>query len=178
MSFYVGAYLILSDSIDPKHDRDSWELPDVYGHQGHMADTSNVEELLIKPEDMDLIPTQIQFGLAEYSADDGDTSGGLYTQFYVKTQEKFYVRVFVGTDYFTESFYPNAEPAWYTRSFTGTDYFTESFYPNSEPAWYVRGFTGTDYFTESFYPNDEPAWYLRGFTPTNFFSEFYAADYP
>ena len=152
MSFYVGSYLILQDSLDLKHDSDSWSLPDTTAIGGHMGQTSNVEELLIKPEDMTLIPTQIQFGLAEWTADEGfEPDHAAYKQFYVRGE------------------------AFYVRSFSGTDFFTDSFY-TPLPSWYVRSFTGTDFFTDSFYI-PEPSWYVRSFTPVDFWAEFYAADF-
>ncbi len=166
MAFYVGEYLIQQDSIDLKHDSLNWELPDTTAHSGHMGDTSNVEELLIRPEDMDLIPTQIQYGEAEYSADDGYTPDhDAYMEFYPK-DEAFYVRPFVGTDWWTPQWYPGGSefytgivvnlpgiwtPMWYpggnfyTRNFVGRDYWTDSFYTPT-PSWYVRNFTGRDFF--------------------------------
>ncbi len=126
MAFYVGSYLILQDSIDLKHDSDNWELPDTTAHQGHMGQTSNVEELLIKPEDMDLLPTQIQFGIDEWSADEGfSPDHEAFRQFYVR-DEAFYVRGFVPRDYWTPTFYPTGN--FYVRNFTPTDLWSE-FYP-------------------------------------------------
>jgi hypothetical protein len=166
MSFYVGCYLILSDTIAPEHDSDSWALPDIYGHQGHMSDTSNPEELLIDPEDMDLLPTQIQFGCGEYTDDEGfNPDHEAYNQFYVK-QEFFYVRGFEGRDYFSE-FY------------MGDDSFSEFYMPLEY--FYVREFTGTDYFREfymsadtftEFYAPSE-SFYVRNFSPTDYWVEFY-----
>ena len=167
MSFYVGCYLIQSDVIAPKHDNESWELPDIYGHQGHMSDTSNVEELLIDPEDMDLIPTQIQFGCAEYTADDGFTPIDSFAEFYVK-DEKFYVRGFSPTDTWAE-FYPADEP-FYVRGFSPTDTWSE-FYVAGEP-FYVRNFSPTNTWAE-FYIASE-SFYVRSFTATNTWAEFYA----
>jgi len=165
MAFYIGCYLILSDTIDPKHDHDGWELPDIYGHQGHMADTSNVEELLIDPEDMDLIPTQIQFGCATYTADDGFTPLDLFAEFYTR-DEKFYVRGFTPTSYWAE-FY------------TSADTFTEFYMANE--AFYVRGFTPTSYWAEFYMAADSftefyivsESFYVRNFTPTDYWTEFY-----
>jgi hypothetical protein len=172
MSFYVGSYLILSDTIAPKHDRDSWELPDTTAHSGHMADTSNVEELLIDPEDMDLIPTQIQFGCAEWTDDEGWTPDYPFAEFYVKA-ENFYVRNFSWSDQWSE-FY-SVDEAFYVRGFSPTDYWSE-FYSIDE-AFYVRGFSPTDYWSE-FYMADE-AFYVRNFTATpGLWTEFYAADFP
>ena len=174
MSFYIGSYLILQDSIDLKHDSDSWSLPDVSGIAGHMGQTSNVEELLIRPEDMTLIPTQIQFGLAEWSADEGfEPDHEAYKQFYVR-DESFYTRNFVGVDFWTPSWY--ASGAYYVQPFTGVDFFTDSFY-TPLPSWYVRPFSGTDFFTDSFY-TPEPSWYVRSFSPTgSLWSEFYPGNF-
>ena len=167
MSFYVGCYLILSDTIAPKHDRASWSLPDTTAHSGHMSDTSNVEELLIDPEDMDLIPTQIQFGCAEWTNDEGWTPDDPFTEFYVK-DENFYVREFSPTDTWVE-FY-TADEQFYVRDFTPRFRYWTEFYTADE-AFYVRGFSPTDYWTE-FYTADE-AFYVRNFTWTDQWSEFY-----
>ncbi len=168
MSFYVGCYLILSDTIAPKHDRDGWELPDIYGHQGHMSDTSNVEELLIDPEDMDLIPTQIQFGQAEYTADEGFTPVDGFTEFYVK-DEKFYVRGFSPTDTWAE-FYVADEP-FYVRGFSPTDTWAE-FYVGT--GCFYTGLVALfpSMWQTSFYPSGN--FYVRSFSPTDTWSEFYA----
>jgi hypothetical protein len=168
MSFYVGCYLILSDQIAPKHDHDGWELPDIYGHQGHMSDTSNVEELLIDPEDMDLIPTQIQFGCAEYTADEGFTPIDCFTEFYVK-DEAFYTRGFSPTDYWTE-FYVAGEPFYVRGFFRSPRIWTTEFYPAT--GFYARSFSPTDYWSE-FYVAAE-SFYVRSFSPTDTWAEFYA----
>ena len=84
MSFYVGKYLISSDVIDPKHDRDAWAFPS--DPKQHLSDTSNVEDLRILPTDMDVLPTQIQFGADEYTDDEGFSTDRTYREFYVKTQ--------------------------------------------------------------------------------------------
>ena len=161
MAFYVGAYLILQDVLEPKYDRCNWQLPDVTSISGHMGDTSNVEELYIRPENMTLVPTQIQYGYSTWTADEGFTPDhGAFREFYVR-DEGFYVRNFQGTDYWTDSFYTPL-PSWYVRSFTGTDYFVDSFY-TPEPSWYVRSFTGVDFFTE-FYVTG--SFYVQNFTPT------------
>jgi hypothetical protein len=172
MTFYIGAYLILQNSIDLKHDSDSWELPDTTAHQGHMGQTSNVEELLIKPEDMDLLPTQIQFGIDEWSADEEfSPDHEAFRQFYVRG-EAFYVRDFVARDYWTPMFYPTGN--FYVRGFTPRDYWTPVFYPAGN--FYVRNFVPTDYWTDSFYiPADE--WTDSFYTPTDEWSEFYPGDY-
>jgi hypothetical protein len=173
MSFYLGSYRILSDSLEPLHDHGPWALPDAPAQ--HMADTSNVEELFLDVTDMNVLPTQIQFGQCEWSDDEG-FGDDTFTEFYVKA-EAFYLRSFFATDYFVASFYPNSEPAWYLRGFTGVDFFIESFYPYSEPSWYLRGFTGVDFFIESFYPYSEPSWYLRSFAGVDFWAEFYPSSY-
>jgi hypothetical protein len=169
MSFYLGCYLILSDEIAPPHDSDSWELPDTTAHSGHMSDTSNVEELLINPEDMDLIPTQIQFGCAEWTDDEGWIPDDPFAEFYVK-DENFYVRDFIprfrywtefypGFDSFSEFYAPVLIPTLWTEFYPGADLFTE-FYPPSSSGWV------------EFYVKDE-AFYVRNFTWTDQWSEFY-----
>ncbi len=108
--FYIGSWLILQDSIDLKHDSDSWELPelDTNVQAGHLSNTSNPSEMLVVPEKIDLVPEQIQFGIAEWTAEDESTlDHEAYKEFYVSTT-----------------------PAWYTRSFTGVDFF----YPFTEPS--------------------------------------------
>ena len=159
MSFYVCDYLILSDSIDPQHDSDSWAFPTTV--QQHLSDTSNAEDLLIDPEDMDAIPTQIQFGACSWTSSES-MGMGEYDTFYV-TEQLFYIRNFTPLDYWSE-FY------------AGTDSFTE-FY-TSIVGFYVRSFSGVDLwsefytsadvFTDSFY-TQEPSWYVRSFSRVDFF---------
>jgi hypothetical protein len=168
MSFYVGCYLILSDTIAPKHDRDGWELPDTTTHQGHMSDTSNIEELLIDPEDMDLIPTQIQFGCAEWTNDEGWIPDDTFTEFYARA-ENFYVRSFTPTDYWAE-FYVSDE-AFYVRGFTPYRTWSEFYMPLEY--FYVRSFpTRIIPFWSEFYMPDE-SFYVRSFSPTDYWTEFY-----
>ena len=172
MAFYVGSYLILQDVQDPKHDSDSWELPDTTVISGHMGDTSNVEELLIKPEDMTLVPTQIQYGLATWSDDEGfNPDHDAYKQFYVR-DEAFYVRGFTPVDYWTPQWY--ARGAFYVRGFTPVNYWSPMWYPST--AFYVRSFTPTDYWTPMWYASG--AWTDSFYAPADEWSEFYAADYP
>jgi len=164
MAFYLGQYLVLQDEWDPLHDYDSWELPDTTAHSGHMSDTNNVEELLINPEDMDLVPTQIQFGCTQWGIDD-DIAADSWAEFY-SADEAFYVRGFSPTDYWAE-FY-TADEAFYVRGFSPTDYWAE-FYTADE-AFYVRGFAATDYWTE-FYITD--GFYIRNFSATPELWQFY-----
>ncbi|MGW8181745.1 MAG: hypothetical protein ACWGQW_23690 [bacterium] len=169
MAFYLGSYLILQDEWDLLHDYDSWELPDTTAHSGHMSDTNNVEELLINPEDMDLLPEQIQFGSTQWSLDEGSDTDS-WAEFYM-ADEAFYVRGFSPTSLWSE-FYM-ADEAFYVRGFSATDYWSE-FYVSDE-AFYVRGFTPVNYWAE-FYVADE-AFYVRGFTPVNYWAEFYPSDF-
>ena len=165
MSFYVGSYLILQDSIDLKHDSDSWSLPDTTSISGHMGETSNVEELLIKPGLMTLVPTQIQFGIDEWSADEGfSPDHEAFRQFYVR-DEAFYVRGFVPRDYWTPTFYPAGN--FYVRGFTPATELYSEFYMRAE-AFYVRGFAPATQLYSQFYVRDE-AFYVRSFTPTDWF---------
>ncbi len=165
MAFYVGCYQILADSLEPPHDHGPWALPDEPAQ--HMADTSNVEELFLDVTDMNVLPSQIQFGACTWTDDEGFTPDhGAFDQFYVRA-EAFYVRGFTGTSGFVGGFYPAT--GFYVRSFSPTDTFTPMFYQTGN--WYVRGFTGSDSFTPMFYQTGN--WYVRGFTGVDSFTEFY-----
>ncbi len=173
MSFYVGSYLILQDSIDPKHNSDSWSLPDTTAIGGHMGQTSNVEELLIKPEDMTLIPTQIQFGLAEWTADEGfEPDHAAYKQFYVRS-EAFYTRSFVPVDFWTPQWYPGRSQFYTGLVVNLPGLWTPMWYPSG--AFYVRGFVGVDFWQTSWYASGE--WTDSFYTPADEWSEFYAGDF-
>jgi len=163
-SFYIGKYLILQEELAPKHDADSWAFPDAPTQ--HMGETSNVEELLVDPEDMDVLPTQIQFGFAEWTSDDDPSSAPAFVQFYVK-DEAFYVRSFTpGTEIYGE-FYVKDE-AFYLRSFTPASALYNEFYVRQE-AFYLRSFTaGTDLYSE-FYVKTQESFYIRNWTPVDFF---------
>ncbi len=167
MAFYVGPYLLLQDSLEPLHDGNIWELPDTTAHSGHMSDTSNVQELMINPEDMDLIPTQIQFGSTQWSGDGGLNAEAGWSEFY-PSDEAFYVRGFSPTDYWAE-FYP-VDEAFYVRGFSPTDIWSE-FYVADE-AFYVRDFTVSipTLWTE-FYITD--GFYVRNFSATPELWQFY-----
>lgn len=142
MSFYIGCYLILSDVIDPKHDHDGWAFPVTVGQ--HMSDTSNVEDLLIDPEDMDKIPTQIQYGACLWTEDEGFTPDYNYDAFYVKTQEFFYVQGWTSGTALYNEFYVREE-AFYVQGWTSSENIYGEFYIAPEP-FYVQGFTPIDFF--------------------------------
>ena len=163
MSFYVGKYLISADVIDPKHDPDSWAFP--ADSDQHMSDTSNVEDLYINVQDMDVLPSQIQFGADEYTADEGFSTDRTYREFYVKTQEKFYVRGFTaGSDLYGQ-FYVKTQESFYVRSFTAASDLYKQFYVKTQEHFYVRGFTaGSDLYTQ-FYVKTQEHFYVRSFTP-------------
>ena len=162
MTFYVGCYQILADSLEPKTDHGPWAFPD--DQDQHMADTSNVEELFLDVTDMDVLPTQIQFGGCSWTEDEGFNSDDTFTPMFYQTGN-FYVRGFTATDSFTAAFYPAT--GFYVRSFSPTDTWTE-FYVRD--GFYVRNFTPTDLWTE-FYVTD--GFYVRNFTPTDSWTEFY-----
>lgn len=163
MAFYVGCYLISEDTLSPKHDRTGWAFPD--DEDQHMADTSNVEELHVLPTEMDILPTQIQFGACEYTDDEGFTPDYTYRQFYVKTQEPFYVRGFTkGTELYSQ-FYVKTQENFYVRGFTkGTELYSQ-FYVKTQENFYVRGWTsGSELYTQ-FYVKTQENFYVRGFAP-------------
>jgi len=165
-SFYIGKYLILQEELAPKHDADSWAFPDAPTQ--HMGETSNVEELLVDPEDMNVLPTQIQFGFAEWTDDEGFSPDHLaFDEFYTAVGVGFYTRGFTkGTELYNE-FYTPIGVGFYTRSFTaGTALYTE-FYTRQE-SFYLRSFTAGTELYNTFYVADQ-AFYLRSFTPIDFF---------
>ncbi len=167
MAFYVGCYLISGDTIDLKHDSFSWAFP--ADSDQHMADTSNVEELLIFPSDMDVLPQQIQFGSETYTDDEGFVPDhGAFAQFYVR-DENFYVRGFTaGTELYTQ-FYVKTQEQFYVRGFTPASELYTQFYVKTQEQFYVRGFTaGSDLYTQ-FYVKTQEQFYVRGFTATDFF---------
>jgi hypothetical protein len=166
MSFYLGCYLIEGDSLEPLHDGNLWELPDTAFHSGHMSDTSNVEELMINPEDMDLVPTKIQFGSTQWGGDEGFNPTDKWTEFY-SSDEAFYLRGFSPTDSWTPSWYASGN--FYVRGFSPTDYWTPSWYASGN--FYVRSFTGTDHWTPSWYAGGN--FYVRNFTATPELWQFY-----
>ena len=164
MAFYIGKYLIQQEEIAPKHDRDAWAFPDE--PKQHLTDTSNVEELLIDPEDMDVLPSQIQIGFAAWTDDEGFTPDhAAFDQFYVR-DEAFYIRSFTpGTELYGE-FYVRQE-AFYVRGFTPAAALYGEFYVRQE-AFYVRGFTPASALYNEFYVRQE-AFYVRSFTPVDWF---------
>lgn len=164
--FYVGPWLIQQDVLDPKHDSLSWGLPDS-GASGHIGATSNVEELLINPEDMKFFPTQIQYGIEQWTADEGfKPDHEAYDQFYVR-DEAFYTRSFTPVDCWTPQWYPSGgiefyTPYWanlpglYTPMWYPSGQWTDSFYvPADEwtPLWYPSG-----QWTDSFYAPTDDGW--------------------
>ncbi len=165
MAFYVGCYLISGDTLNPKHDPDSWAFP--ADHDQHMSDTSNVEDLYINVTEMDVLPTQIQFGACEYTDDEGFAPDHeAFDQFYVK-DEKFYVRGFTsGTELYSQ-FYVREE-AFYVRGFSAGSELYSQFYVREE-AFYVRGFTAGSDLYKQFYVKTQEAFYVRSFTATDFF---------
>jgi hypothetical protein len=167
MAFYVGCYVILADSLEPKTDHGPWALPDGFNDQ-HMADTNNVEELFINVDEMDVLPTQIQFGSGEWADDAGFDSSNTFAEFYVR-DEAFYLRGFTASDGYLQAFYP-ASGFFYTRAFTGVDFFTPMFYGSG--GFYVRGWTsGTELYSQ-FYVKTQESFYVRSWTPVDFFYPF------
>lgn len=162
--FYFGSYQILADSLEPPTDSGPWALPDGFNEQ-HMSDTNNVEELFINVEDMDVVPTRIQFGSGEWTDDEGFTPDDSFAEFYVR-DEAFYVRSFTSTDYFVE-FYVKDE-AFYVRSFSPTDSWAAFYIADG---FYVRSFSPTDSWTPMFYQTGN--FYVRSFTATDFWTSFY-----
>ena len=163
MSFYAGKYLIDGDTLEPMH-TGAWFMPKA--PKQHMAETSNVEELQVLPTDMNLVPTQIQFGACTWTDDEGfsadhDAFGTFYvggTGFYVRQFDgiDFFTEFYVTSDSFTEFYSPVS--SFYTRSFTPVDFFTE-FY------------AAPDSFTEFYSPIS--SFYIRSFSAVNLWSEFY-----
>jgi len=164
MSFYIGCYQILSDSIDPKHDHDSWAFPVTYGQ--HMSDTSNVEELLIDPNDMFNIPTQIQYGACLWTDDEGFSPDYTYDTFYVK-QEFFYIQNFTAGSELYSQFYPDPG-AFYVRDWTSATELYDQFYVLSE-SFYVRPWTTSEHLYSEFYVKTQESFYIRSFTATDWF---------
>ena len=163
MAFYVGKYLIDGDTLEPGH-TGAWFMPEAPTQ--HMAETSNVEELQVLPTDMDLIPTQIQFGACSWTDDEGFTADhGAFDTFYVRDQ-KFYVRGFTpGTGHY-DTFYVRGEH-FYVQGFSpGTGHY-DTFYVRGEH-FYVQGFSpGTGHY-DTFYVRGEH-FYVQGFAPQDFF---------
>jgi len=164
VAFYVGKYLISEDTLSPKHDRDSWAFP--ADSDQHMSDTSNVEDLYINVKDMDVLPTQIQFGADEYTADEGFIPDHkAFDQFYVR-DEKFYVRGFTAGSELYSQFYVRDE-AFYVRGFTAGSELYSQFYVRAEN-FYVRSFQRAPDLYTTFYVRDEN-FYVRSFTPRSGF---------
>ena len=163
MSFYVGKYLIAGDTLEPGH-TGAWFMPSA--PKQHMAETSNVEELQVLPTDMNVLPTQIQFGACSWTDDEGFTADSdAFDTFYVRG-EAFYVRGFTpGTGHY-DTFYVGG-PGFYVRGFTpGTGHY-DTFYVGGT-GFYVRGFTpGTGHY-DTFYVGGT-GFYVQSFTPVDFF---------
>jgi len=164
MSFYVGKYLISADTLSPKHDPESWAFP--ADSDQHMSDTSNVEDLYINVTDMDVLPTQIQFGADEYTDDEGFVPDHkAFDQFYVR-DEKFYIRSFTAGSELYSQFYVKDEN-FYVRSFTAGSELYSTFYVRAEN-FYVRSFQRAPDLYTTFYVRDEN-FYVRSFTPLSGF---------
>ena len=72
LGFYVGVYFIEGFSTPVQQD---WLFPN---NLEHSRETSNIEELNINPEDIDLFPLEVQAG------------GDSYTQITFSTMDGFY----------------------------------------------------------------------------------------
>jgi hypothetical protein len=164
MSFYSGCYLILQESLEPKHDHDGWAFPTTVFQ--HMAETSNVEDLLIDPENMSNIPTQIQYGACLWTSDEGFTPDYNYDTFYVKTQEHFYVQGWTSGTALYSQFYVHPE-FFYVQGWTSGTALYGEFYVREEK-FYVQGWTSGTALYGEFYVLSEP-FYVQGFTATDWF---------
>jgi hypothetical protein len=130
-----------------------------------MSETSNVEELLINPEDMDNIPTQIQYGACLWTEDEGFTPDYNYDTFYV-TQENFYIRGWTSGTTLYDEFYVRSE-YFYVQGWTSGTALYDEFYIRQE-YFYVQGWTSSNFLYGEFYMLPEP-FYVQGFTPVDFF---------
>ena len=162
MAFYVCEWLVNQNSFNLPQDNDGWAFPSAPDQ--HLSDTSNVEDLLIDPEDMILLPTQIQFGSEEWSFDESiaDINWGEY---YVR-DEAFYVRDWTSGSALYSQFYVRQEP-FYVQGWTSSSTLYDEFYVRQE-AFYVRGWTSSGLLYAEFYVQSEP-FYVHNFTPVDFF---------
>ncbi len=163
MSFYVGKYLIDGDTLEPGH-TGAWFMPEAPTQ--HMAETSNVEELQILPTDMNVVPTQIQFGACTWTDDDGFAPDHeAFDTFYVGGTG-FYVRGFApGTGHY-DTFYVGGT-GFYVRGFSPAGGHYATFYLGGTE-FYVRGFSAGDALYNTFYLGGT-GFYVQGFTPQDFF---------
>jgi len=163
MSFYAGKYLIDGDTLEPLH-TGAWFMPEA--PKQHMAETSNVEELQVLPTDMDLVPTQIQFGACTWTDDEGfSPDHDAFGTFYVRG-EAFYVRGFSAGDALYDTFYVGGT-GFYVRSFTPATDIYDTFYVGGT-GFYVRGFSAGDALYDTFYVGGT-GFYVQSFTPVDFF---------
>jgi len=167
MSFYVCGWLINQDSLEPRY-TGAWFMPDV--NTQHLAETSNVEDLNVLPTKMTSIPTQIQYGCTLWTSDEGFSADATFKEFYVKTQESFYVVSWTSAVDLYDQFYPNAG-AFYVQPWTSSTDLYDSFYPNAG-AFYVQPWTSSTELYDQFYPN-AGVFYIRSFTPVDTWTEFY-----
>jgi hypothetical protein len=75
VGFYVGSYFVAGFSTPVQQD---WLFPD---NLEHARETSNVEELNINPEDIDLFPLEVQAGACSYT----EVTFSTVDEFYVST---------------------------------------------------------------------------------------------
>ena len=163
MSFYVGKYLLDQDSLEPLH-TGAWFMPE--SPKQHMAETSNVEELQVLPTDMNVIPTQIQFGACTWTDDEGFTADSdAYGTFYTNAGA-FYVRGFSAGDALYDTFYVGGT-GFYVRGFAPADELYDTFYVGGT-GFYVRGFSPATQLYDTFYVGGT-GFYVRSFTPFDFF---------
>ena len=161
MTFYIGNYLVQQDFLELDFEGEAWSLPEDADLQ-HVKETSNVEDLWIAPEDLDIVPEEMQFGLIQWSDDDEPTSTwGLFYNPSLSTE--FYLRDFSPVDFFAEFYIP--VEFFYVQNFTPTDLFTEFYFGTG--GFYVRDFAPTDLFTEFYFGTG--GFYVRDFAPFDFF---------
>jgi hypothetical protein len=85
---FDGKWIIQQDSFNLPFDGANWDLPDLQ----HAKETSNIEELLMDPEDFNAVPEQVQFGCDQWT-DDDDPTIIQWGEFYVR-DEAFYTSSF------------------------------------------------------------------------------------
>jgi hypothetical protein len=163
MSFYVCDYLVLQDVLEPKHDSDGWAFPVTVGQ--HQAETSNVEDLLIKPEDMDNVPEQIQYGLTLWIDDEGFVPDYTFNVFYIR-DEAFYVQSWTPSTSLYSQFYIHPE-FFYVQGWTPASELYSEFYVQEE-SFYVRNWISSTSLYGEFYVHPE-FFYVQGFTPIDWF---------
>lgn len=96
-TFYLGKYLVQRDLPEDPCD---WLFPD---NDEHIHETSAVQELFIRPENIDVLPETVQYGQDQWGAVTFTASGSWFSE--TRPPESSFYGFYIGSVIAADDFY-------------------------------------------------------------------------